>query len=178
MDIGIHTRKNRNLVVTIGASGGGGIPIKVASARVRRRAAHIRIAKVLRSVVEVVPAGNIRTHRAGARGHILEAIAVGQAVDISTKCTDTTVDIHTDTIRTFFGNTVVVQGVGYKVLESIECVGHVDDSVRAQVYGEAVATVSSPADSNLVETGTGCRITWDITPLIGQEDVVNSQITG
>ena len=86
VDRGVDGGQNDNLVVAVSACGGAGIPIKIAGAAVRRGAAHVGIAEIGGAVVEVMPAGNLRTCRAVAGGKVFEAVGVRQAVDESAGC--------------------------------------------------------------------------------------------
>ena len=73
----IHTGHDDNLVVAIGASGGGVIPVEAfgtAWCMVVGRATHIRITVIGGAIVETVHAVDERCTRAGARGCALEGL--------------------------------------------------------------------------------------------------------
>ena len=178
IDVGVHARQHHALIVAIGARSGGEIPVEVAAATVGRGAAHVGVAERGSAVVEVVPAGNLGTHTAGASAEAFETIAVGQAVDSCAQRADTSSDGHTVARRTLIGYRIVVQRVGRKPGESVRAVHQVGDGVGTQNDGETGAAVGIPADSHLVKTGIGSHIKRNIAPFIGQENIVNGHIGG
>ena len=176
MDIGVKTRKDDGLIVTIGARGGAAIPVEVARAAVGGSAAHIGVAEIGRAVVDVVPAGNLRPYGGRTGGHVFKAVGVRQAVEIDTGRADVALDKCTGGAGALRSHRIVVRRVGREPGKRVAAIREVGDRVGAQDDSEIVASVGAPADGHLVDVRTGGHIKRNIAPFVGQEDVVEGHI--
>ena len=72
----IDRRQYNDFVVSVGASSGGDVPVEVSVTAMRRSAAHVGIAWVGSSVVEMVPARNLRMAGTSSGCQVFEPIGI------------------------------------------------------------------------------------------------------